>query len=341
VARLLEVSPAPTKDLEVRGVAPLAAAASDQIGFLAHRRYLKAVGASRAGALLVAAPLVEKIARDPRPRLVVPDAHRALATLLVAFHPDEGAGGEIHPTAVLGRGARLGLEVRIGPYAVVEAGAIVGDRVSIGAHSVVGAGARIGDDSVLHPHCVLYPGTLVGARVILHAGVRLGVDGFGYTFQDGTHRKIPQVGRCVIENDVEIGANTTIDRGSIGDTRVGAGSKVDNLVHLGHNVTVGDLSVITAQVGVAGSTEIGKGVQVGGQVGIAGHLTIGDGAKLAGQAGVTRDVPPGEFVMGFPARPRGEFLRAAASQARIPDLIRDVKALRDGPSAGSDGEAEG
>jgi UDP-3-O-[3-hydroxymyristoyl] glucosamine N-acyltransferase len=313
--------------VEVSGVAPLASAGPGQVGFLAARKYLGGLGESRAAALLVAADLAEAVGDDPRPLLVARDPHAALRRLLEFFHPPVTASPEIHATAVVAASARLGPGVRLGPFAVVEEEAELGDAVVVGAHSVVGAGARIGPGSLLHPHVVVYPGTEVGARVILHAGVRLGVDGFGYAWEDGGHRKVPQVGRCIVEDDVEIGANTTVDRGSIGETRVGEGTKIDNLVQLGHNVVVGRRAVLAAQVGVAGSTRIGDGVMAGGQVGIGGHLEVGAGARLAGQAGVTGDIPPGETAMGMPARSRGEFLRGVAGQARVPELLRRIRRL--------------
>lgn len=313
-------------DVAVTRVAPVADAGPGELGFLADRRYVPAAAESRAGALLVAADLADHVPTD-RPRVVVDDGHRALQALLAAWHPPRAPRPGVHPTAVLGRGVGLGEEVEVGPYAVLEPGCVLGDRVRVGAHAVVGEGVTVGDDSVLHPHVVLYPGTVVGARVILHAGARLGVDGFGYAWIDGAHRKVPQVGRCVVEDDVEIGANTTVDRGSIGDTRVGAGTKLDNLVHLAHNVRTGPHCAAAAMVGIAGSTRLGAGVFLGGQAGVIGHLEVGDGAKVAAAAAVFRDVPPGETVSGAPARPNREFLRSRAQVERLPRLLERVKAL--------------
>lgn len=310
----------------VTRVAPVADAGPDELGFLADGRYAAAAAASGAGALLVAADLVDRVEADV-PRVVVDDGHRALQTLLEAWHPPRPPRPGVHPTAVLGRGVELGAEVEVGPYAVLEAGAVLGDRVRVGAHAVVGEGAVVGDDTVLHPHVVLYPGTVVGRRVILHAGVRLGVDGFGYAWIDGAHRKVPQVGRCVVDDDVEIGANSTVDRGSIGDTRVGAGTKLDNLVHLAHNVRTGPHCAAAAMVGIAGSTRLGAGVFLGGQAGVIGHLALGDGVKVAAAAAVFRDVPAGETVSGAPARPNREFLRSRAQVERLPKLMERVKAL--------------
>jgi UDP-3-O-[3-hydroxymyristoyl] glucosamine N-acyltransferase len=326
LAELLGASP-PEQDLEIRGIAPVAEAGPDEMGFLADGRYLKELADSRAGALLVTSTLEPRIVGDARPRLVVEDGHIALLSILDRFFPEEGMAPEVHPTAVLGRGVRLGQSTRIGPYAVVESAADIGDGVAIAAHVVVGAGARIGSGSILYPGAVVYPGVVLGERVVLHAGACVGVDGFGYTPHDDRLEKVPQVGPCVIEDDVEIGANTTIDRGSIGPTRIGAGTKIDNLVQIGHNVTVGRHTVLAGQVGVAGSTRIGSWVQAGGQVGFAGHMTIGDGVRLAAQSGVTGDIPPRETVEGYPARPRMQFLRATAAQAKVPELVRRVREL--------------
>jgi UDP-3-O-[3-hydroxymyristoyl] glucosamine N-acyltransferase len=317
----------PDSELALTGIRPLGDAGSGELGLLAHRRYLRELAESRAGALLVSRDLAEEAARDGRPSLVVDDAHQALAALLERFFPRDALEPEIHPTAVLGRGVRLGEGIRIGPYSVLEEGVEVGDGSRIGAHVVVGAGARLGRGVLLHPQVVVYPGTILGDRVILHAGARVGVDGFGYVFQDGQHRKVPQVGGCVIEDDVEIGANTTVDRGSIGDTRIGRGCKLDNLVQVGHNVTVGPLTILAGQAGVAGSTRIGSGVLIGGQAGIGGHLELGDRSRISAQAGVTGDIEPGETVTGYPARPRMEFLRTAAAQARVPALRKRVEEL--------------
>jgi len=317
------------EDRAVSGIAPLAQASADEIGLLAHRRYLQDLPGSRAGALLVSAEIDALVRDDARPRLVVENAHRAMADLLELLWPRVEDVAEVHPTVVLGRGVTLGRDVVIGPYVVIEDDVAIGDGVRIGAHAVIGSASRIGSGSVLHPHVVLYPHTVLGRRVVLHAGVCIGVDGFGYVEGDAGLKKVPQVGGCTLGDDVEIGANTTIDRGSIGQTRVMAGVRIDNLVHLGHNVIVGSHTVLAAQVGVAGSTKIGSGVQSGGQAGINGHISVGDGARLAGQAGVWSDVPPGQTVMGFPARPRGEYLRGMAAQEKVPELLRRVRRLEE------------
>lgn len=311
----------------LRDVAPLVDAGPEELGLLASGAYAEGAAQSRAGAFLVSSALEHRVPKG-RAAVVVEDAHAALIPLLSHFHPEPAPAPGIHPTAVLGEGVHLGADVSIGPYAVLERNVVVGERGLIGAHVVVGAESRVGDDSVIHPQAVLYPRTILGRRVIVHAGARLGVDGFGYALEDGTFHKVPQVGRVVVEDDVEIGANTCIDRGSIGDTVVGRGTKLDNLIQLAHNVRVGPHCVMAAQVGIAGSTRIGTGVSVGGQAGVGGHLWIADGARISGQAGVTGNLGEGEVVTGFPARDRRTFMRAWALVLRLPDLFREMKELR-------------
>jgi UDP-3-O-[3-hydroxymyristoyl] glucosamine N-acyltransferase len=256
-----------------------------------------------------------------------------LAVLPALYHPTPRAAG-VHPTAVLGRGVELGADVTVDAYAVIGDGARIADGAWVGAHAVVGAGVVVGEASELRPHVTLYPGTELGRRVIVHAGARLGSDGFGYVFGDGAHRKIPHVGRCLIGDDVEVGANTTIDRGSVDDTVVGAGTKIDNLVHLGHNVRVGRLCLVMAQVGVAGSAAIEDGAILAGQVGVGGHLTVGRGARVGGQGGVTADVPAGATYSGYPARPHREALRANAALFKLAELVRPLERLLARDAAG-------
>ena len=218
-------------------------------------------------------------------------------------------------------------DVGIGPLAVIGEGVRIGAGTRIGAHVVVGAGTRIGQDTTIHPHVTLYHDTVVGDRVIVHAGARLGSDGFGYVHTDGAHQKIPQVGRCIVGDDVEIGANTCIDRGSLGDTVIASGVKLDNLVQVAHNVKLGPQSLMAALSGIAGSTRVGQGVWIGGQVGVINHLEIGDGAQVAFGSILYKDLGPGETVSGHPARPHREELRSRAHLARLPRLSERVKAL--------------
>ena len=221
----------------------------------------------------------------------------------------------------------------IGEYAIIGANAKLGDEVVIGPQCVVGDGVSIGDRARLWPDVTIYSGATIGARTIIHSGGRIGCDGFGYVFRDGEHQKIPHVGRCIIGDDVEIGANTTIDRGSIDDTVVGNGTKIDNLVHIAHNVRIGEKCLLMAQVGIAGSVTIGDGAILAGQAGISGHLSIGAGARLAAQAGVFGDIPAGETWSGYPARPHRESLRASAALFKLAGMIRRLEKLLGEPES--------
>ena len=293
---------------------------------LADRRYATDLPGCGGRALLVSEAL-SGLEGGPVDRLVVEDPHAALIDLLPLLHPEPPREPGVHPAAVIHASVVVPERAGVGPHAVICAGATLGEGVWIGANCVVGEGVAIGAETVLYPNVTLYAGSVLGDRVVVHAGARIGVDGFGYVSSGGEHRKLPQVGGCVVEDDVEIGANCTIDRGSIGRTVIGAGSKLDNLVHIGHNVTIGPGSMLVAQVGVAGSTRTGAGVAMGGQAGISGHLRIGTRAQIAAQAGVIGDVGPGQVVSGYPARDHRTYLRAMASLMRLPELVRRMGRL--------------
>ena len=310
---------------QVSGVAPLDRAQATHLTFLANAKYAALAAERDIGVLLVTAELAEQ--GKARARIVVKNPHEAMLPLLPLLYPASRPLPGIDPTVTLGRGVSLGGEVSLGPGVVIEEGARIGARTRLDAHVVVGAGVEIGDDCHVFPGATLYAGTQVRDRVRIHAGARLGSDGFGYVFQDGAHAKIPHVGRCIVESDVEIGANTTIDRGSIDDTVIGAGTKIDNLVHVAHNVRIGRLCLIMAQVGIAGSVRIEDGCILAGQAGLSGHLTIGKGARLAAQAGVFGSVPAGETWSGYPARPHKEALRAQAAMFRLPSIIRALERM--------------
>jgi UDP-3-O-[3-hydroxymyristoyl] glucosamine N-acyltransferase len=314
----------------VDGVAPLDRATARHLSFLAVAKYAPMMSATSAGVVLVS-PELHQTPGAVAARVVVDRPQEALLSLLPSFHRAALAAPGVHPTAVVGTGVHLGREASVGPYAVLEDGVCVGDFAVIGAHCSVGTGVQIGERTHLFPTVTVYAGTRIGDRVTIHSGARIGSDGFGYVQRDGQHLKIPHVGGCVIEDDVEVGANTTIDRGSIDDTVIGAGTKIDNLVQIAHNVRIGRLCLIMAQVGIAGSVRVEDGCMILGQVGISGHHTIGKGARLAAQAGVFGDIPAGETWSGYPARPHKEALRAQAALFKLPNLLRRIERLLTSP----------
>lgn len=307
----------------VTGVAPLDTAGPDQISFLTDARYHDAARASRAGAFL--AP--RDVSDLPAPVLHCAAPQQALIDLLRLFHPTPPAPPGVDRAAVVASDARVHATASIGPLTVVEAGAVVGAGVRLHALVHVGPGVEIGEDSVVYPHVSLREGVRIGRRVVIHAGAVLGADGFGFAFDGSAHRKVPQVGGVLIEDDVEIGANTTIDRATFGDTIVRRGTKIDNLVQVAHNVEVGEHSLLAAQVGVAGSCRIGRRVVLAGQVGVADHVTLGDGVVAAAQAGIPSDLEAGAHVWGTPTRPIAQIRRIVAAQGRLPELLHRVRAL--------------
>lgn len=326
IAQLLDAELEGGVDPEITGAAPLDRADPSHLSIVAKARYLPYVSASRAGLLLVDETLKGRLVAD-RPRIVLDSVHAALITILPRLYPEPAVEAGVHPTAVVASDAEVSAEATVGAYVVIGAGAVVGARARIGAHVTIGEDCRIAEDVVLHPQVVLYAGTQIGARSIVHSGARLGVDGFGYAGVGGVARKIPQVGICVLGADVEVGANVTIDRGSIGPTEIGDHVKIDNLTQIGHNVRIGAGSTIVSQVGISGSTRLGRGVTVAGQAGVNGHIEIGDGATIGGQAGVFGDVPAGEAWSGYPARPHREAMRIQAHMSRLPDLVKRIRTL--------------
>ena len=305
---------------EIRGVADLETATPSDVVFVERDADLPRALASGAGAI-IAGEFAAGAATDT-PLLIAAQPKLSFVRVAARFHPPERQPPGIHPTAVIDRTATLGPGVSVQAHAVIGEHAAVGDRTQIGAGAVVGAGVRLGADCDIKAHVVIYPSTTIGARVIVHAGAVLGSDGFGFVRDaaTGTYEKFPQIGRLEIEDDVEIGAGTTVDRGALGATVIGRGTKLDNLVHVGHNVQIGSNVVIAAQTGIGGSSVIEDGVMIGGQAGLADHCRIGRGVILGGQAGVlTGKEIRGEGVVfwGVPARPLPEYLKQLAALARF------------------------
>jgi UDP-3-O-[3-hydroxymyristoyl] glucosamine N-acyltransferase len=308
-------------DRTVRGVATLDQAGPDELSFLTNSRYMRAARSSNAGAILVG-PGVELEGFD---LVEAAEPYLALAQLLERFHPRVTAAPGVSPDARVGREVRMGRDVHVGPFAVVGDGCELGDRACVGAACVLGQACRVGNDSELKPHVVLYDGTEIGERCIIHSGVVLGGDGFGFASSGGKHRKVPQVGRVVVEDDVEIGANSVVDRAMLGETRIGEGTKVDDLVMIAHGVRLGRNSLLVGQSGVAGSSRLGAGTTIAGQSGVAGHLELGEGVTVAAKSAVFQDLPAKAFVAGVPATDHKVWIRSQSLVRKLPELRKELR----------------
>ena len=311
-------------DAIVTGVAGIKEARPGDATFVGSPKYVSALKTTRASVVLVTPAMVRP--DYPAALISVENPGKSFEQLVTQIVPPpvRFAPG-VHPSAIIAPTAKLGQDVSIQPHVVIEDGATIGDRTMIGAGSYIGHESTIGRDCRFYPRVTLRERTRVGDRVILHGGVMLGADGFGFEFTGGQHKKIPQLGNVEIGDDVEIGANTAIDRARFGTTRIGKGTKIDNLVQIGHNCVIGEHCIICGLVGVAGSTIIGNYVTIAGQVGIAGHLTIGDKAIIMAQAGVIKDVPPGSFMLGAPAVPHTQFKRIHVATQHLPEKLRELE----------------
>lgn len=276
-----------------------------------------------------AAALTSTVHPDsPKPYIVVPHPEVAFLEIVEQFLPPKPQPEPgIHPTALIHPSATLAEDIHIGPYVVIGERAVLQRAVVVHAQCYIGADCTIGAETVLYPQVVLREGTRLGARCIVHAHATLGTDGFGFVAHSGTWRKIPQIGRVVVEDDVEIGSGTCIDRATFGETRVGRGTKIDNLVQIGHNAKIGEHCVIAGMVGIAGSATIGNNVRIGARAGIAGHIRIGDGASIGGMAVVMRDVDPEATVSGWPATDHRQALRILMAQQHVPEMLRRIRRL--------------
>jgi len=312
----------------ISGIAALADASPGDITFLSdakqYAKHLGQLGASQAAAVI--AP--EKAGPLPIPSIRFANPYQGFLAALRYFHPEHRPPQGIHPTAFVDEAAEVDPTAIIGPMAVVEAHAVISAGAWIGAQAFVGRSAVVGEGARLHPGARLLERCRVGPRSIIHAGAVLGSDGFGFLTTAEGHAKIPQVGIVDIGADVEIGANVTIDRATMGATRVGDGTKIDNLVHLAHNVVVGKQCIIVAQVGVSGSTILEDRVTLAGQVGTVGHVTVGRGSTIAARGVVTQDVPPGSMMSGFPLKPHTEEKRVMAALRRLPEMLKTLRVIQ-------------
>ncbi len=312
-------------DLEISGAAGLEEAGPTELTFLSNPKYTPLVRQTKAAAVLIEAAGAD----CPAALLLSSNPYLDFARALALFQPPEKREPGIHPTAVIADSARIGANSSIGPCVVIEAGAVIGRNAVLRPHVVIERGATIGDDFEAHSQVTVRRGSRIGNRVILHNGVTVGSDGFGFARRaDGSHHKIPQTGIAVIEDDVEIQAGACIDRAAVGETRIGRGTKIDNLVQIGHAVKIGADTIVCAQVGIAGSTVVGSNCIFAGQVGLVNHLKVGDGVLITAQSGVSSDLPDGAKVSGYPATDNRQWLRSTVVYNRLPELAREVRRLR-------------
>jgi UDP-3-O-[3-hydroxymyristoyl] glucosamine N-acyltransferase len=306
---------APKVDLLLTGVAPLQKAGPSEVSFLDNRRYALALEETSAGAVIIHPDMLGRVPAGTVP-IVTSEPYAGWARVAALFHPMPPVSSGVHPTALVDEGAQVDPSAEVGPFALIGAGAEVGARCRIGPYVAIGSGVVLGPECRIGAHASLSHAVL-GARVYVYPGARIGQEGFSFASTEAGFLSIPHLGRVVLEDDVEVGANTTIDRGSTGDTVIGAGSRLDNLVQIAHNVRLGRCCVVVAQVGIAGSTVLEDFVQVGGQAALAGHLRIRKGARIGAQAGVMSDVPSGAVLLGSPAQPRQGFFRQVAALKRL------------------------
>ena len=317
-------------EITIEGIAPLDQAGPRELSFLSNPRYKKSYLTTKAAAVIVG--------KDAEPAgktvIVVPDPYLAFARVLSVFNPPDERVHGIDPLSFVAEDAVIGEEVSLHPFSYIGPGVRLGDRVTVHPNAAIMEGTEIGEGSVVFPNVTIYPRTVIGRRVRVHAGAVIGADGFGYVRQREGYEKIPQTGNVVIEDDVEIGAGSTIDRASIGSTRIGRGTKIDNLVQVAHGVQVGKNVILVSQVGISGSTKIGDDVLIAGQSGAAGHLEIGDRAKIGAKSAVFKDVPDDSFVTGIPAMEHGAWKRAKTIFAKLPELYKKLKSMEEAISGG-------
>lgn len=318
IARHLNGEVIGDQSLILKGFAPATAARPGELTFAENASFFVKAEQSEASAILVD----QDFHSENKTLIKVPSSRVAFAQVLPLFFPEPTVTWGIHPTAVIAPSAIVAATAQVGPHCVVGEHVTIGERVVLHPRVVVGPESVIGDESVLFPGVTIYHRSQLGQRVRIHAGTVVGSDGFGFVLDGGIHRKVPQVGNVIIHDDVELGANVTIDRGTLGPTVIGKGTKIDNLVQVGHNAQIGEYCLVVAQVGVAGSTKIGNYAQIGGQAGLAGHLKIGDNVTITAQAGVMHDIPSGEKWFGSPAQPDRKAKRVLLAIQQLPRLLK-------------------
>ena len=310
-------------DKEVKGVAELSEAGPDEFSFLTNPKYLELALKTRAAAVI----LKEKSTRITASQIICANPYLAFAKALTHFNPRKTAEKGVHPTAVVEVDVEMANGVSVGANVYLGTGCKLGRNVELMPNVVIGAGAVIGDDTLIFPNVTISEKVIIGKRVIIHSGSVIGSDGFGYAPDENKYFKIPRIGTVLIEDDVEIGANVTIDRATLGKTIVRQGAKIDNLVMVAHNVEIGEDTILISQVGIAGSTRVGKHCTLAGQVGVTGHVTIGDNVVAAAQSGVTKDIAPNQMVSGLPAVPIMKERRKTASLAMLPDTMKKIRRM--------------
>lgn len=308
--------------IEINGVTNIEDAGPNDITFAVSPHLEKAM-ASRAAAVIIP----DTVTEFPKPAIRSANPRLAFCRLLELFTPPQKVDRGVHPSAVIGKNVTIGGNVAIMPCAVIADGVIIEENTVIYPHSYVGQESHIGTDCIIYPNVTIRENCRIGSRVLINSGAVVGSEGFGFITVDRKHHKVPQVGNVVIEDDVEIGANVTIDRATTGSTLVKRGSKIDNLVHLAHNVVVGENCLMVAFTGIAGSAKIGNNVTFAGQSGCNGHITIGDNCVFAARTAPISDVPAGSFYAGFPARPHREWIKAEAAVGKLPDLVKKMREL--------------
>jgi UDP-3-O-[3-hydroxymyristoyl] glucosamine N-acyltransferase len=323
IAQLLGGAVIGDSALTIRGFAPADRAQPGDLTFAENESYFARAEQSAASAIIVDGAFTS----SSKTLIKVASSRIAFAKALPLFFPEPVYPAGVHPTAVVAASAQIDPSAHIGPHCVVGEGVRIGARSVLRGANHIGDGCQLGQEILLFPNVVLYPRTELGNRVRIHSGTVIGADGFGYVFENGSHLKVPQIGNVIIRDDVEIGANVTIDRGALGPTVIGKGTKIDNLVQIGHNVSLGEHCLLVSQVGIAGSTRVGNYAILAGQVGVAGHLKLGNRIQVAAQSGVMNHIPDGEKWLGSPAQPDRQAKRQMIAAQQLPELIRRVREL--------------